>query len=113
MTCFAPKLDLSAPGAVQFYPQPALPDPQMETLAKLTDADMALRLRLISQDAEGDPAEGLGELRLSLPGAQPKMALRRTDDGWHSADRLSGDHPHPQAAARASQPGVAGFDCGE
>ena len=74
---------LECTGAVQFYPQPALPDPQMETLAKLTDADMASRLRLISQDAEGDPAEGLGELRLSLPGAQPKMALRRTDDGWH------------------------------
>ena len=74
---------LECAGAVQFCPQPDLPDPQMETLAKLTDADLASLLRLISQDAEGDPAKGLGELRLSLPGAQPKMALRFTDDGWH------------------------------
>ena len=74
---------LECAGAVQFCPQPDLPDPQMETLARLTDADLASVLRLISGDAEGDPAEGLGELRLSLPGAQPKMALRFTDDGWH------------------------------
>ena len=74
---------LECAGAVQFHPQPALPDPQMETLARLTDADLSTLLRLISQDAEGDPTEGLGELRLSLPGAQPKMALRHTDDGWH------------------------------
>lgn len=74
---------LECAGAVQFCPKPALPDPRIETLTKLTDAELATLLRLISQDAEGDPAEGLGELRLSLPGAQPKMALRLTDDGWH------------------------------
>ncbi|WP_419853894.1 HipA domain-containing protein [Candidatus Poriferisodalis sp.] len=74
---------LECAGAVQFYPQPDLPDPQMETLAQLTDADLASLLRLISRDAEGDPAAGMGELRLSLPGAQPKMALRYSDDGWH------------------------------
>ena len=74
---------LECAGAVQFFPQPALPGPQMETLVKLTDAEVANHLRLISQDAVGDPTEGLGELRLSLPGAQPKMALRLTDDGWH------------------------------
>lgn len=70
-------------GAVQFYPLPDLPDPQTGTLTKLTDTDLATRLRLISQDDEGDPVEGLGPLRLSLPGAQPKIALRQTGDGWH------------------------------
>lgn len=74
---------LECAGAVQFYPQPALPDLQTEALVELTVADLATLLRLISQDAEGDPAEGLGALRLSLPGAQPKMALRFTEDGWH------------------------------
>lgn len=74
---------LECAGAVQFYPQPALPDPRMEALVKLTDAEVARTVRLILQDAEGDAAEGLGDLRLSLPGAQPKMALRLTGDGWH------------------------------
>ena len=74
---------LECAGAVQFYPQRALPDPQMEALVKFTDAEVAHTLRLISQDAAGDQAGGLGMLRLSLPGAQPKMALRLTDDGWH------------------------------
>lgn len=74
---------LECAGAVQFYPQPVLPDPRIGTLTSLSESDLAKRLRLISQDAEDDPAEGLGELRLSLPGAQPKMALRLTDDGWH------------------------------
>ncbi len=74
---------LECAGAVQFCPQPALPGPQMESLVKLSDAEVARTLRLISQDAEGDPAAGLGVLRLSLPGAQPKMALRLTGDGWH------------------------------
>lgn len=74
---------LEGVGAVQFCPRTVLPDPQTGTLTKLTGDELAARLRLVSQDAEGDPAEGLGELRLSLPGAQPKIALRRTDDGWH------------------------------
>jgi len=74
---------LECAGAVQFYPQPVLPDPRMGTLVQLSESDLANMLRLISQDAEGDPAEGLGDLRLSLPGAQPKMALRLTDDEWH------------------------------
>lgn len=73
---------LDCGGAVQFYPQSALPVPQLEGLVKLSDVDVAHTLRLISRDAEGDPAGGLGMLRLSLPGAQPKMALRLTDDGW-------------------------------
>ena len=74
---------LECAGAVQFYPRAVLPDPEMDTLIELSESDLAKRLRLISQDAEDDPAEGLGDLRLSLPGAQPKMALRRTDSGWH------------------------------
>ena len=74
---------LECAGAVQFHPQPALPDAQMDTLAKLTDADLARGLRLISQDTEDAPSQGMGELRLSLPGAQPKMALRLADDVWY------------------------------
>ncbi len=74
---------LECAGAVQFHPDRVLPDPQLETLTRLTDSELAAMLRLIAQDAEGAPSEGLGELRLSLPGAQPKMALRLTDDGWH------------------------------
>jgi len=70
-------------GAAQFYTQPALPDPKAGTLTRLSDAELAARLRLVSQDAEGDPAHGLGELRLSLPGAQPKIALRHAGDGWY------------------------------
>ena len=74
---------LECAGAVQFSVRPVLDDPQAETLMKLTDADIAHHLRLITQDAVDDPSEGLGVLRLSLPGAQPKMALRLTGDGWH------------------------------
>ncbi|MCQ3807561.1 MAG: HipA domain-containing protein [Acidimicrobiaceae bacterium] len=74
---------LECAGAVQFSPQPSLGESQTETLVKLTVSEVANHLRLISQDAAGDPSEGLGDLRLSLPGAQPKMALRLTDDGWH------------------------------
>ena len=74
---------LECSGAVQFSPQPALGAQQIETLVKLTDAEVASQLRLISQDAVGDPTKGLGELRLLLAGAQPKMALRLTDDGWY------------------------------
>ena len=77
---------LDCGGAVQFYPQSVLPDPHdphIEGLVKKGDAEVAHILRLISQDAAGDSAGGLGMLRLSLPGAQPKMAMRLTDDGWH------------------------------
>ena len=74
---------LECAGAVQFSTEPVLDDPRIETLVKLTAADIADHLRLITRDAVGDPSEGLGDLRLSLPGAQPKMALRLTDDGWH------------------------------
>ena len=74
---------LECAGAVQFSVRPVLEDPQAETLMKLTEADIAHHLRLITQDAVGDPSDGLGVLRLSLPGAQPKMALRLTGDGWH------------------------------
>ena len=74
---------LECAGAVQFHPDPVLPDPQLETLTRLSNSDLAVMLRLIAQNADGAPSAGLGELRLSLPGAQPKMALRLTDDGWH------------------------------
>ena len=74
---------LECAGAVQFHPDPVLPDPQLETLSRVSDSELAAMLRLIAQDAEDAPTEGLGELRLSLPGAQPKMALRLTVDGWH------------------------------
>ncbi|MDE0066921.1 MAG: HipA domain-containing protein [Acidimicrobiaceae bacterium] len=74
---------LESSGAIQFCSQPVLPDPESGTLTKLTDAELGAKLRLVSQDAESDPAEGLSYLRLSLPGAQPKIALRRTSDGWH------------------------------
>ena len=74
---------LECAGAVQFSPQPVLDDTRIETLVKLTDAEIADHLRLITRDAAGDPSEGLGDLRLSLAGAQPKMALRLTGDGWH------------------------------
>ena len=73
---------LECAGAVQFHPEPVLPDPKLETLTKLADSEISVMLRLIGQDAEGVPSAGLGELRLSLPGAQPKMALRLTDDEW-------------------------------
>lgn len=73
---------LECAGAVQFCSEPVLPDPHLETLVPLTDSAVAEMLRLIAQDAEDAPSQGLGELRLSLPGAQPKMALRLTDDGW-------------------------------
>ena len=73
---------LECAGAVQFSPEQTLPDSQLDTLMPFTDRDLAEVLRLIAQDAEDAPSEGLGELRLSLPGAQPKMALRLTDDGW-------------------------------
>ena len=73
---------LECAGAVQFYPEAVLPDPRAGSLKRLSESDLADRLRLISRDAEDDPSEGLGDLRLSLPGAQPKMALRLTGDGW-------------------------------
>ncbi len=74
---------LECAGAVQLYPEPVLPDLQSETLTRLTDSELAAMLNLIAQDADNVPSAGMGELRLSLPGAQPKMALRLTDDGWH------------------------------
>ena len=73
---------LECAGAVQFHPGPALPEPRLGVLMERTESELAAMLRLIAQDAEGAPSEGLGELRLSLPGAQPKMALRLTGDGW-------------------------------
>lgn len=73
---------LECAGAVQFHPDPVLPDPRLATLARLTDSELAAMLRIITHDAEDAPTEGMGELRLSLPGAQPKMALRLVDNGW-------------------------------
>ena len=69
-------------GAVQFHPHPTLPDPRHESLVGLSASEIATMLPQLARDAEDDPCEGLGELRLSLPGAQPKMALRLTDDEW-------------------------------
>ncbi len=73
---------LECGGAVQFSTRPVLDDPQTATLTELSDGDIAQHLRLITQDAASDPSEQIGDLRLSLPGAQPKMALRLTDNGW-------------------------------
>lgn len=72
---------LECAGAVQFYRRPILPDSDLDSLVPFTDSEVAGMLRLIAQDAEDAPSQGLGELRLSLPGAQPKMAMRLTDDG--------------------------------
>ena len=73
---------LECAGAVQFHASPSLPDDETETLIDLTEAEIASMLRLISEDRLDDPGAQLGELRLSLPGAQPKMALRRSDGRW-------------------------------
>ena len=65
-------------------PTPTLPERQFETLARLSDFEVAELLRSAIDDAQDVPyREGFGELRVSLPGAQPKTALRLTDDGWH------------------------------
>ena len=69
-------------GAVQFGREPTLPDASLDALVLLDETELAAMLRMISQDTEGAPSSGMGELRLSLPGAQPKLALRLTDDGW-------------------------------
>ena len=74
---------LECAGAVQFCPPEALPDLHSGELVELTDSEVADSLRDIMQDAEDAPLEGLSELWLSLPGAQPKLALRLADDGWH------------------------------
>lgn len=74
---------LECAGAVQFSADPMLPEPFLESLVELTDSEMAATLRTISQDAEGTLASGIGDLRMSLPGAQPKMALRLINGGWH------------------------------
>ncbi|WP_420610948.1 HipA domain-containing protein [Candidatus Poriferisodalis sp.] len=78
---------LECAGAVQFHPQPALPDAQQGTLVHLTEDEVAHLLRTVIPDSgdDADPlgAPGLGELRLSLGGAQAKMALRRDGAGWH------------------------------
>ncbi len=78
---------LECAGAVQFHPQPALPDAQQGTLVHLTEDEVARLLRAVIPDSGDDPgplgAPGLGELRLSLGGAQAKMALRRDGAGWH------------------------------
>lgn len=74
---------LECAGAVQFHPQPMLPEPRFESLVRLPENGVASALCHIIEDAEDAPSEGLGELRLSLPGAQPKLALRLTEDGWH------------------------------
>lgn len=74
---------LECAGAVQFRTAASLPDSETETLIELTEAEIASMLKLISQDGQSDPGALLGELRLSLPGAQPKMALRHSDGSWH------------------------------
>lgn len=78
---------LECAGAVQFHPQPALPDAQQGTLVHLTEDEVAHLLRTVIPDAsdDADPPGALGfaELRLSLGGAQAKMALRRDGAGWH------------------------------
>lgn len=73
---------LECAGAVQFHTGPVLPEPRFGTLLRLTEAETAAALRMISQDADGALSEGMGEMRLSLPGAQPKLALRLTDGEW-------------------------------
>lgn len=73
---------LECAGAVQFCTEPVLPLPRLGTLLRLTEAETAAALRMISQDADGAFSEGMGELRLSLPGAQPKLALRLSHDEW-------------------------------
>ena len=64
---------LECAGAVQFHPQPALPDTQQDTLVHLTEGEVAHLLRTIIPDAADDTdplgAPGFGELRLSLGGA--------------------------------------------
>jgi len=74
---------LECAGAVQFWPRPTLDDPQMDELVKLNKNEIAERLRLLSRDADGDPSDGLADLRLSLAGAQPKMALSLIENQWH------------------------------
>ena len=73
---------LECAGAVQFWPEATLPASLIETVVPLTDSAVAEMLRLISDDAEDLPRRGLGELRLSVAGAQAKMALRLTGEGW-------------------------------
>lgn len=74
---------LECAGAVQFCLEEALPDSRSGELIELTDSEVADRLRQIMQDAEDTPQQALAGLRLSLAGAQPKMALRLTGDAWH------------------------------
>lgn len=77
---------LECAGAVQFHPEPTLPDAQQGTLVHLAEDEVARLLRTVIPDSgdDTDPisAVGFGELRLSLGGAQAKMALRRDDAGW-------------------------------
>lgn len=77
---------LECAGAVQFHPESTLPAACFSTLVRLGNSEIAEMLRRVIPDS-GDDTEplgtaGIGELRLSLGGAQAKMALRRHSDDW-------------------------------
>lgn len=73
---------LECAGAVQFHSGSELPEPRRNELVALSESGVAQALREVMQDAEDAVYEAPGRLWVSLPGAQPKLALRLTDDGW-------------------------------
>lgn len=73
---------LECAGAVQFSPEPELPERRSSELVPLSESEVAQALRDVMQDAGDVSYEAPGRLWVSLPGAQPKLALRLTDDGW-------------------------------
>ncbi len=75
---------LECAGAVQFHTVATLPeDRSAGGLERLSDTDIAAALRLLTEPQEPRFEPSLENLRLSLPGAQPKMALRLVAGAWH------------------------------
>lgn len=73
---------LECAGAVQFIPGPELPELRSSELGPLSESGVAQALREVMQDADDASYEAPGRLWVSLPGAQPKLALRLIDGGW-------------------------------
>lgn len=77
-------------GAVQLIPRGEAPDdsPMRLPSGERADGDaIAAALRSVKATYEGGAPHGDEHFRLSLAGAQPKIALGRDRDGWYFPDR--------------------------
>jgi serine/threonine-protein kinase HipA len=76
-----------APGAVRLLPPEDLSSSRGDrgSIESLTEDEVGDQLRLVIEEYRDGRADARLDQRFSLPGAQPKIALVRTEEGWARA----------------------------